>query len=124
MRLEHNPETHQVVIWAMGPAHVDKVLNALRESWHIQVEVEPVRTSLRETFVRPTNGAGAARQAIRRTRPVRGLHDGDRAAGTRCRVRVHRTRGRRGGAPAVHTVGGEGHPQPAGQGRARRLSAG
>ena len=54
MRLEHNPETHQVIIWAMGPAHVDKLLTALRESWHIQVDVEPVRTSLRETFIRPT----------------------------------------------------------------------
>ena len=45
MRLEHNPETHQLVIWAMGPAHVDKLLTALRDSWHIQVQVEPVRTS-------------------------------------------------------------------------------
>src|SRR5215212_4471739 len=58
MRLEHNPETRQVVIWAMGPAHVDKVLNALRESWHIHVQVEPVRTSLRETFIRPTKAQG------------------------------------------------------------------
>jgi elongation factor G len=58
MRLEHNPETHQLVIWAMGPAHVDKLLTALRDSWHIQVQVEPVRTSLRETFVRPTTAQG------------------------------------------------------------------
>jgi elongation factor G len=58
MRLEHNPETHQVVLWAMGPAHVDKLLNALLESWHIQVQVEPVRTSLRETFIRPTTAQG------------------------------------------------------------------
>src|SRR4030095_2201914 len=58
MRLEHNPETHQVVLWAMGPAHVDKLLNALRESWHIHVHVEPFRTSLRETFVRPTTAQG------------------------------------------------------------------
>jgi elongation factor G len=58
MRLEHNPETHQVVIWAMGPAHVDKLLTALRDSWHIQVDVEPVRTSLRETFVRPIKAQG------------------------------------------------------------------
>jgi elongation factor G len=58
MRLEHNPETHQVVLWAMGPAHVDKLLNALRESWHIYVQVEPVRTSLRETFIRPTTAQG------------------------------------------------------------------
>jgi elongation factor G len=58
MRLEHNAETHQVVIWAMGPAHVDKLLTALRDSWHIQVQVEPVRTSLRETFVRPITAQG------------------------------------------------------------------
>jgi elongation factor G len=58
MRLEHNPETHQLVIWAMGPAHVDKLLTALRDSWHIQVQVEPVRTSLRETFVRPITAQG------------------------------------------------------------------
>jgi elongation factor G len=58
MRLEHNAETHQVVIWAMGPAHVDKLLNALRDSWHIQVDVEPVRTSLRETFIRPITAQG------------------------------------------------------------------
>ena len=30
MRLEHNAETHQVVLWAMGPAHVDKLLGALQ----------------------------------------------------------------------------------------------
>jgi elongation factor G len=58
MRLEHNPETHQVIIWAMGPAHVDKLLTALRESWHIQVDVEPVRTSLRETFIRTISAQG------------------------------------------------------------------
>jgi elongation factor G len=58
MRLEHNAETHQVVIWAMGPAHVEKLLTAMRENWHIQVQVEPVRTSLRETFIRPITAQG------------------------------------------------------------------
>ena len=58
MRLEHNAETHQVVIWAMGPAHVEKLLTALRENWHIQVQVEPLRTSLRETFIRPLKAQG------------------------------------------------------------------
>ena len=58
MRLEHNAETHQVVLWAMGPAHVDKLMNALRDSWHIQVDVEPVRTSLRETFIRHITAQG------------------------------------------------------------------
>jgi elongation factor G len=58
MRLEHNAETHQVVIWSMGPAHLDKLLNALQNSWHVQVEIEPLRTSLRETFIRPTVANG------------------------------------------------------------------
>jgi elongation factor G len=58
MRLEHNAETHQVVLWTMGPAHVDKILTALREDWHVGVEVEPVRTSLRETFLQPTVAQG------------------------------------------------------------------
>jgi len=58
MRLEHNAETHQVVIWAMGPAHVEKLLTALRENWHIQVQVEPIRTSLRETFIRHITAQG------------------------------------------------------------------
>ena len=58
MRLEHNADTHQVVLWAMGPAHVDKLMNALRDSWHIQVQVEPVRTSLRETFIRHITAQG------------------------------------------------------------------
>jgi elongation factor G len=58
MRLEHNAETHQVVLWTMGPAHVDKLLTALRDDWHVGVEMEPVRTSLRETFLQPTVAQG------------------------------------------------------------------
>jgi elongation factor G len=58
MRLEHNAETHQLVIWAMGPAHVDQLIAALETRYHVAVEVEPVRTSLRETFVRPTKVQG------------------------------------------------------------------
>ncbi|MCW2622051.1 MAG: small GTP-binding protein, partial [Frankiales bacterium] len=58
MRLEHNAETHQVVLWAMGPAHVEKLLAALRDTWHVQVEMEPLKTSLRETFVQQTTVQG------------------------------------------------------------------
>jgi len=58
MRLEHNAETHQLVIWALGPAHVDQLIAALETRYHVAVEVEPVRTSLRETFVRPTKVQG------------------------------------------------------------------
>ena len=58
MRLEHNAETHQLVLWAMGPAHVDQLIAMLESRYHVPVEVEPVRTSLRETFVRPTKVQG------------------------------------------------------------------
>lgn len=58
VRLERNPETHQVVLWALGPAHVEDLLERLRERHHVEVEVEQVRTSLRETFVRPVSVQG------------------------------------------------------------------
>jgi len=52
MRMEHNPETHQVVLWTMGQAHVDEILSRVRERHGVEVEAEPFRTALRETFVR------------------------------------------------------------------------
>lgn len=58
VRLEQNPETHQLVLWTLGPAHVDDLLTRLRERHHVEVEVEPVRTSLRETFVGPMKVQG------------------------------------------------------------------
>jgi len=58
LRLERNAETHQLVLWTLGPAHVDDVLERLRERHHVEVVTEPVRTSLRETFVRPVSQQG------------------------------------------------------------------
>jgi elongation factor G len=58
LRLEHNAETRQLVLWAMGPAHVDQVIALLSSRHHVTVDVEPVRTSLRETFARPTTVQG------------------------------------------------------------------
>ena len=58
MRLEHNAETHQVILWTMGQAHVDVLLSRLRERYGVQVESEPLRMALRETFVAPAQGHG------------------------------------------------------------------
>ena len=58
LRLERNAETHQLVLWTLGPAHVEDVLDRLRERHHVEVSTEPVRTSLRETFVRPVQTQG------------------------------------------------------------------
>ncbi|WBB70921.1 elongation factor G-like protein EF-G2 [Micromonospora sp. WMMD812] len=57
MRLERNPETHQLVLWCMGEAHADVVLDRLRAGG-VELETEPVRVALRETFTVPAKGHG------------------------------------------------------------------
>jgi elongation factor G len=57
MRLERNPETHQLVLWCMGEAHADVVLDRLRAGG-VELETEPMRVSLREAFAVPSKGHG------------------------------------------------------------------
>jgi elongation factor G len=49
MRLERNAETRQQVLWCMGEAHADVILERLRAGG-AEVETVPVRVALRETF--------------------------------------------------------------------------
>ncbi len=58
MRLEHNPETHQVILWTMGQAHVDVLLVRLRDRYGVKVVSEPLKVALRETFVSKAIGHG------------------------------------------------------------------
>ena len=58
MRMEHNPETHQVVLWTMGQAHIEELLGRLKERYGVAVEAEPLRTALRETFTQPCAAQG------------------------------------------------------------------
>jgi elongation factor G len=57
LRMDRNPETHQLVLWCMGEAHADVVLARLRAGG-AEVETEPVKVSLRETFASPSRGHG------------------------------------------------------------------
>ncbi|MEN3305683.1 MAG: elongation factor [Micromonosporaceae bacterium] len=57
LRLERNPETHQLVLWCMGEAHADVVLDRLR-SGGVELDTEPVKVALRETFAAPSKGHG------------------------------------------------------------------
>ncbi|MEV1013546.1 MULTISPECIES: elongation factor G-like protein EF-G2 [unclassified Micromonospora] len=57
LRLDRNPETHQLVLWCMGEAHADVLLDRLR-SGGVELDTEPVRVSLRETLTAPARGHG------------------------------------------------------------------
>jgi elongation factor G len=57
LRLERNAETHQLVLWCMGEAHADVVLARLRAGG-ADVESEPVKVALRETFAARARGHG------------------------------------------------------------------
>jgi len=58
MRVENNPETHQLVLWCMGEAHADVLIARLAERYAVHVETEPFLVSLRETFAGPGKGLG------------------------------------------------------------------
>ncbi len=58
MRLERNGETNQLVLWCMGEAHVDVLLDRLTHRYGVAVDSVPLRVSLRETFASPSKGHG------------------------------------------------------------------
>jgi elongation factor G len=57
LRLDRNPETHQLVLWTMGESHADVVLDRLRAGG-VELDTEPVRVPLRETFASTAKGHG------------------------------------------------------------------
>ncbi len=58
VRVEHSAETRQLVLWTMGEAHVDVVLDRLRSRYGVQVDQVPVRVPLRETLAGQAKGHG------------------------------------------------------------------
>ena len=57
LRVERNAETHQLVLWCMGEAHAEVVLDRLRDQG-VNLETVEVITPLRETFAAPAAGRG------------------------------------------------------------------
>ncbi|WEO76392.1 elongation factor G-like protein EF-G2 [Cryobacterium sp. SO2] len=57
LRVERNSETHQLVLWCMGEAHAEVVLDRLRAQG-VHVQTVDVITPLRETFATPAAARG------------------------------------------------------------------
>jgi elongation factor G len=58
LRIEQNQETHQIVLWCMGEAHVGVFLDALANRYGVKVDTIEVRVPLRETFGGNAKGHG------------------------------------------------------------------
>jgi elongation factor G len=58
LRLDHNTETGQLVLWCMGEAHADVLLDRLKTKYGVEVETTDLRVPLRETFQGPAKAIG------------------------------------------------------------------
>ncbi|MBE3013884.1 elongation factor G-like protein EF-G2 [Microbispora sp. NEAU-D428] len=58
LRLENNAETRQLVLWCMGEAHSDVLLDRLAKRHGVEVEKIDLRVPLRETFAGKAQGMG------------------------------------------------------------------
>ncbi len=58
LRLEMNPETRQLVLWTMGEAHADLLLDRLSNRQGVAVETTDLRVPLRETIAGKAQGLG------------------------------------------------------------------
>jgi elongation factor G len=58
LRIEQNPETHQIVLWCMGEAHAGVVLDGLSRRYSVAVDTVELRVPLRETFGGNAKGHG------------------------------------------------------------------
>lgn len=58
LRLEQNQDTRQVVLWCLGEAHQDVVLERLRGRYGVRVDAVPYKVALRETFGSASAGRG------------------------------------------------------------------
>jgi len=58
LHLEQNQDTRQLVLWCLGEAHADVLLERLRSRYGVSVDPVPYVVPLRETFGAPARGRG------------------------------------------------------------------
>lgn len=58
VRLERTHETNQTVLWTLGEAHLDVLLDRLNTRFGVGVVAEPFRVPLRETFLSTATAQG------------------------------------------------------------------
>ncbi len=58
VRIENNPHTHQLVLWCVGEAHAEFVLEQLRTRYGATVDIVDLKVPLRETFAGRARGHG------------------------------------------------------------------
>ncbi|HWC35970.1 MAG TPA: elongation factor G-like protein EF-G2 [Mycobacteriales bacterium] len=58
VRLDRNTETNQLILWCMGEAHADVLLDHLASKYGVAVEQVELRVPLRETFAGTASGHG------------------------------------------------------------------
>ena len=119
LRLENNAETGQLVLWCMGEAHADVLLDRLAHRYGVAVDTDRPAGPAARDVRRAGQGQRPARQAVRRPRPVRASATSRSSRWPTGRLRVRRQDRRRRGAAPVHPVGREGRARADGAGRRR-----
>jgi elongation factor G len=58
LRIDHPEETGQIILWTLGEAHADLVLDRIKTRYGVEVDSAEMRASMRETFAAPASGNG------------------------------------------------------------------
>jgi elongation factor G len=58
LRVERSDETHETVMYGMGEAHLDVMMERMKRKFGVEVTASPARIAYRETFRKPAKGLG------------------------------------------------------------------
>jgi elongation factor G len=58
LRIERSEETHQTVMYGMGEAHLDVMMERMKRKFGVEVTAEPAKIAYRETIRKPAKAVG------------------------------------------------------------------